>query len=199
MGKSGRLKIKETNFFRKTDYKWVFIITLFTFFASVLLTLLSDTVMPNAHIGIAIAILMIFISTGIFFDIIGLAIATASEAPFHSMASRKVGGAKQAIMLIRNAEKASNFCNDVVGDISGIISGATSAAIVARIIYVYGFNSVFLSLAFTGVVAALTVGGKAIGKGYAIKNANSVTFHAALIMYYFNKIRRKEELNGNNK
>jgi len=197
LGSYSKLKIKESNYFKRTDYKWVVIITFWTFLTSVLLTFVSDSVMPNANVATAFVILMIFISTGIFFDIIGLAIATASEPPFHSMASRRVSGAKHAIMLIRNAEKASNFCNDVVGDISGIISGSTTAAIVARVTYVYGINSIFLSLLVTGTVAALTVGGKAIGKGYAIKNANRVTFQVGLIMYYFDKIRRKEEHNGN--
>ncbi len=196
MGSDRKVKIKESNNFKGTDYKWVVLITFWTFVTSMLLTLFADSVMPRAHIGVAAAILMTFISAGIFFDIIGLAVATASEPPFHSMSSRRVSGARQAIRLIRNAEKVSNFCNDVVGDISGIISGSTTAAIVARVVNAYGMESIFISLLFTGIVAALTVGGKAVGKGYAIKNANAVTYQVGLLWHYFRKLRGKEERNG---
>lgn len=186
-----KIKIKESNNIKKRDYKWAVIITLWTFLLSVALTFISDSIMPNAHVSIAFAVLAIFVSTGIFFDIIGLAIATASESPFHSMASRKVVGSRHALFLIRNAEKASNFCNDVVGDIAGIISGATTAVIVARFAYIYGIKSLYLSLVLTGIVAAITVGGKSIGKGYSMQNANKITFEVALIMYHFDRIRGK--------
>lgn len=134
--------------------------------------------------ALALVVLSLFILIGIVFDIIGLAIATASEAPFHSMASRKVKGAKNAVDLIRNAEKASSFCNDVVGDIAGIISGSTTAALVIRLSYLYGLDSIFLSLIITGFVAAFTVGGKAAGKAYAISHANKITYSVALLKYY---------------
>jgi CBS domain containing-hemolysin-like protein len=189
-------KIKESHSIKKKDYKWVLFITLSTFLLSMAFAFISDVVMPNARISVALVVLAVFISIGIFFDVIGLAIATASEAPFHSMASRKVNGARQAIFLIRNAEKASNFCNDVVGDIAGIISGATSAAIVARFVYSYGWEALFVPLIFTGAVAAITVGGKALGKGYSMRNANKITYEVALILFYFDRIRGKEANHG---
>jgi CBS domain containing-hemolysin-like protein len=147
--------------------------------------------MPKAHISIALAILFVFISTGIVFDIVGLAVATAKEEPFHSMASRKIRGAKDAVNLIRNAEKVTNFCNDVVGDIIGIISGSTTAAVVVRLSYLYNYNSIFLSLILTGFVAALTVGGKAVGKAYAISHANRITYSVALFKYFIDTVRMK--------
>ena len=58
-----------------------------------------------------------------------MAVATANEKPFHSMASRKVPGALEAIRLLRNAERVSSICNDVVGDICGVVSGSASATI----------------------------------------------------------------------
>ena len=66
------------------------------FFISVTLAFISDSIMPNAKIAAAILILFIIMVTGIVFDMIGLTIATASEQPFHSMASRRVS-AKSAI------------------------------------------------------------------------------------------------------
>lgn len=196
---SKKVKIKESNHIKRIDYKWAVIITLWTFFISVILTLVSNVIMPKANISTAIVILMLFVSAGVFSDMIGLAIATANESPFHSMAAHRVGGARNAIFLIRNAEKVSNFFNDVVGDIAGIISGSTTAIIVLRITQVYGYDSIIVSLIFTGFVAAITVGGKAIGKGFALKNSNKVTYEVALAFYYFDKIRGKEERNANHK
>jgi CBS domain containing-hemolysin-like protein len=184
-----KIRIKENSHIKKRDNKWVVLITVCTFFISVTLAFISDSIMPNAKIAAAILILFIIMVTGIVFDMIGLAIATASEQPFHSMASRRVSGAKSAIFLIRNAEKATSLCNDVIGDIAGIVSGSATAAIVGRLVYLYNYDSILLSLLLTGFVAAFTVGGKAVGKTYAISHANKITFFVALVIYYFEKIR----------
>ena len=52
----------------------------------------------------------------------------------------KYPGAKEAVLLAKNADKVASFCNDVLGDISGTFSGAIGAAIVVRLIY-NGFGS----------------------------------------------------------
>ncbi|OQB15949.1 MAG: hypothetical protein BWY15_00075 [Firmicutes bacterium ADurb.Bin193] len=187
----GKLKIKENNTIGKTNYKWIVFIVALTFFISVLLTLVSDSAMPKVHIGAALFILALIVFAGILFDMVGLAVATATETPFHSMAARKVKGARHAIQLIRHAEKVSILCNDVVGDISGIISGSTTAAIVIRFAIAYGYESVLVSLILTGLVAAFTIGGKAAGKSMALKNANRITYTVALLFYYFDKIRKR--------
>ncbi len=73
----------------------------------------------------------------IFFDIIGIAVTTAKEMPFHAMAANKVEEAKYAIKLVKNASQVSNFCNDVIGDISGIISGSLGATIIFKLANIY--------------------------------------------------------------
>ncbi len=91
------------------------------------------------------------------------------------MAAHRVRGAKEAVWMTRNAEKVSSICNDVVGDICGIISGATGALIVANITRnMSGPMIVVVSLLVTGVVSALTIGGKAAGKGVAIAFSSKV-------------------------
>ena len=77
--------------------------------------------------------LAVFIGLGILFDIIGVAVTAADPRPFHSMAAHKEPGAKEALMLLRNAGRVSSVCNDVVGDICGIVSGTTTAVIVVRL------------------------------------------------------------------
>ena len=71
--------------------------------------------------------------------------------------------------MVRNAEKVSSICNDVVGDICGIISGATGALIVTHITAgTDGATKVLVSLLITGLISAGTIGGKAAGKGIAV-------------------------------
>jgi hypothetical protein len=110
-------------------------------------------------------------------------VTAAEEAPFHAMASRKVYGAKQAIRLIRNADKVSNVCNDVIGDICGIISGAAGAYIIFRLIGDSAKVSA-TELIVTGMITALTVGGKALGKIMALQNSNYIIYRVGIAIYF---------------
>ncbi len=182
---------KESN--KKSNFKWVFIIVIWTFVLSILISFISSIVMGYVSLGIAFVVLIVIILMGIIFDTIGIAVAVANEVPFHAMASQKKNGAKQTIRLIKNADKVSNFCNDVIGDIAGIVSGATSATIVARLVTMVGFkDSVVVSLVLTGLVASLTVGGKAFGKSIAINNSKEIIYRVGLLVYYFDRIRKKD-------
>ena len=117
------------------------------------------------------------------FDIIGVAVTTAQEAPFHSMATKRVRYANMAIRLIRMKDVVANLCNDVVGDICGIISGSASAVIVTYILRsLPSLSGFFVSVLVTALVASLTVGGKALGKGFAIKYSNAITYSVAKIL-----------------
>lgn len=114
---------------------------------------------------------------------LGIASASADEAPFHAMAAEKVPGAKQAVIIIRNADKFSSFCNDVIGDISGIVSGTATAIVVIQIATLMDHpdgspGQITLSVVLTSLVAAITVGGKAIGKYFAINSSTSIIFYA---------------------
>lgn len=187
INKKNKVKIRNTNgSHKKVNYAWPLIIITWTFILSVTLSFVSSTLMNKVSLGIAFGILIFIILFGILFDIIGIAVTAATETPFHSMASRKIAGAKQAIKLIRNAEKVSSFCNDAVGDIAGIISGATTAVIIEEIAR-FGkiFDSVIVGLVLTGFVAALTVGGKAIGKFFAISKSNDIVYKVGRMIHYF--------------
>ena len=105
------------------------------------------------------------------------------------MAARKVPGAQQAIRLLRNAERVSSICNDVVGDICGVVSGSASATITALILT----NSQSgwprgISLAMSALAAGLTVGGKAIGKTFAMNSATAIVHLVGRIIYWSNHI-----------
>jgi CBS domain containing-hemolysin-like protein len=133
-----------------------------------------------------VLILCIVIITGVIFDIIGTAVTAADETPFHAMAADKVRGSRQAVLLIRHADKVANVCNDVVGDISGTIGGA----LIAGIVLVFSHHKMLLaqdiiSAAAIALVAALSVGGRAAGKSYAIENANSIVFKVGKLLAVF--------------
>lgn len=159
---------------RKT-IKWVVTIFLTTILISGAISLASDAVMENSSVAVAFGILFAIILVGIIFDIIGMAVASADEKPFHSMAARKVPGAQEAIRLLRNAERVSSICNDVVGDICGVVSGSASATIAALIVAGGNFRwPEVLSLVMSALVAGLTVGGKAIGKTFAVNSCTQI-------------------------
>jgi len=125
---------------RNKQIKWVVTIFFVTILISGAITLLSDILMENSSMAVAFLILLAIIFIGIIFDIIGMAVATADEKPFHAMAARKVPGARAAIQLLRNAERVSSICNDVVGDICGVVSGSASATIAAQILTNFDFS-----------------------------------------------------------
>ncbi len=168
---------------KTSDNSWVIKTIIITFTMSAFFTVLSSGVMEMVSIWVAILILFLIILTGIIFDIIGMAVTTAAEAPFHSMAAHRIKGSARAIKLIKSKDKVSNFCNDVVGDICGIISGSASATVVAYIIKTAPtLNGFLMSLVITASVAAITVGGKAMGKGFAIRYSNSIVYTVARIL-----------------
>ena len=111
--------------------RWVIRVFLIAVALSAAMSLCSGALLEDAGYVVATLILLLFIALGILFDIIGVAVTAANPKPFNSMAAHRVKGAKEALYLIRNAEKVASFCNDVVGDICGIVSGSTATVISA--------------------------------------------------------------------
>lgn len=179
---------------KRKNIQWVITIFLMTILISGAISLISDAVMANSSIAVAFCILMMIIFLGIMFDIVGMAVATADEKPFHSMAARKVPGAQEAIRLLRNAERVSSICNDVVGDICGVVSGSASAAIAAlvltntQVVWPRG-----LSLLMSALVAGLTVGGKAIGKTVAVKSSTQIVHMVGRVIHGISCVSKKKK------
>ena len=105
------------------------------------------------------------------------------------MAARKVKGSKQAIALVKNADKVSSVLNDVIGDVCGILSGAAGASIVAKIAINNGgtFISILIPSLIAAIIAGLTIAGKALFKKVAIKHANSITLTFAKVINLFTR------------
>ena len=179
---------------RRKTIKWVVTIFFVTILISGTISLVSDEVMANSSVAVAFVILLAIIFLGIIFDIIGMAVATADEKPFHSMAARKVPGAHEAIRLLRNAERVSSICNDVVGDICGVVSGSASATIAALILtnVEIGWPR-GIPLLMSALVAGLTVGGKAIGKTLAVSSCTQIVHLVGRVIHNWNRFTKKKK------
>ncbi len=179
---------------RLKTIRWVVTIFFTTILISGTISWLSDEVMAKSTLPVAFLILLAIILVGIVFDIIGMAVATADEKPFHSMAARKVPGAHEAIKLLRNAERVSSICNDVVGDICGVVSGSASATIAAQVIAGADFSwPQIISLIMSALAAGLTVGGKAIGKTFAVNSCTKIVHLVGRVIHAVNKITAKKK------
>ena len=175
---------------RKKAIRWVATIFFVTIFISGTISALSDVIMANSSMPVAFLILFAIILIGIIFDIIGMAVASADEKPFHAMAARKVPGAKESIALLRNAERVSSICNDVVGDICGVVSGSASATIAAQLLQnMEDFSwPQLIGLLMSALCAGLTVGGKAIGKTFAVNSATGIVHSVGKVIYWFSHV-----------
>ncbi|MGI5824382.1 MAG: hypothetical protein ACOX7J_02310 [Bacillota bacterium] len=169
-GKSGHLK-------------YVVLIFIVTFFIASAMYLFSQLVLEGIEsviVGFVLLFLVVFV--GIVFDVVGTAIAVANPASFRAKASRRLPGAKKSLHLIEHADKVANICNDVVGDICGTVSGGIGAALVYIVVSSGEDKIMVVSVIMTGIIAALTVGGKALGKNFAINNADFIIWHVGKIL-----------------
>ena len=170
---------------------------LITLIVSVGVSLVSELFLSDLGIGLSAIVLIALILIGIVFDIIGTAFASCEQTPFIAMSSRRIKKAVYALKLLKNADIVANVCNDVIGDVCGIVSGAAGAAIVAKIIMqAKNVSEMALGIGMSGIVAALTVSGKALGKGYAMKNNVKIVEGIGAIVYFFSKKDKKVKKNG---
>jgi len=144
----------------------------------------SNTALAKVGLWPSLFILVIIISVGVLFDLVGTAVAAASETPLHAMAGNKVPGAKQAIWLVRNADRVASFCNDLVGDISGTLGGAAAATIAFNI----SSTSTLLKIFLAAITAALTVSLKRAEKSLAIDKATEIIYTSGKFIYYFENV-----------
>ena len=170
-----------------SQYRWAVTVFLLAVALSVALSLASESMLSGAGMAVALLILGLFIALGIVFDILGVAVTAADPRPFHSMASHKEPGAKEALNLLRNASHVSSVCNDVVGDICGIVSGTTGAIIVVRLQEALSLRSVLVSVVITALISGLTIGGKALGKTFAMKQSTKVVYWAGRFLHIFHR------------
>ena len=169
------------------NVKWIIQIIIMAFVISFALSFVSQTTIPKLSTWIGVIITLVFVGLGIIFDIVGVAVNSADEKVFHSMNARQVKGAKVAVIFKKNADKVSSFCNDVIGDICGIISGASATTIAVGIASALKWDLLFVNLTVAAIIAALTIGGKAMGKSFAMNKSDIILYEFAKIVSIFYK------------
>ena len=180
-------KLKEK---QRKNKKWIIQIFIMAFFISVMFSFVSETFIPKLSLVFGILLIVVFIALGIVFDMIGVAVTSADEKPFHSMNSRRVKGADVAVLFKKNADKVSSFCNDVVGDICGIVSGSTGSIIALNLASKLNVDKFITTLILTALIAALTIGGKALGKSFAINKSNIILYRFSKFVSCFYKVKK---------
>ena len=169
------------------NVKWIVEIVVMAFAISFGLSFVSQTTIPKLSTWVGVIITLLFIVIGIIFDIVGVAVNSADEKVFHSMNARQVKGSKVAVKFKKNADKVSSFCNDVIGDICGIISGAAGTTIAVNIANSLNVELLFVNLTVAAIIAALTIGGKAMGKSFAMNKSDIILYEFAKIVSIFYK------------
>ena len=171
---------------KQSKQKWVFTVVCLSFGLSVVMSFVTSLFVESAGLLVALLSRIALVRIGIITDVIGTAVTSADEQPFIAMASKRILGAKQALQLIRKAERVSSILNDVVGDIVGIISGSAGSVIAVYLVSL-GLKSAIASMLITAFTSAFMIGGKAYGKGLAIANSDRIVLAVGRVLAVFEK------------
>src|SRR5699024_12398906 len=111
----------------KRSIKFSLTIAVITFVLAAIFSVISSSILSKVVWIVGMIVVIVIVAIGVIFDMLGIASTSADEAHFHAMAAKKMPGAKQAVIIIRNADTCTSFCNEVIGDNSGIVSGTDAA------------------------------------------------------------------------
>lgn len=163
---------------RKRKYLHALKISFLTFILAIIVTFTSDYLVKKfENLYLAFTLLALIVTVHILFDIIGIAATAAKVTPFNAKCANKVKGAYHSLQLVKNADKVANICNDVIGDITGTVGGILGAIIVVYVVKSYPHFDISIgNTLMAGVLSAVTVGGKALGKTFAIKESTQIIF-----------------------
>lgn len=173
-------------------WKWPLKVLIFTFCITIIFSIVSEVITSKAGYILSTLVILVFIAVNIFFDIVGVAVTTCSAENFEPLLASHGRSASLSLMLVKNAEKVSSFCCDIIGDIAGILSGSASAAIMAKFTIDFGVSeTIVVTTLFASIIAAVTVFGKAIGKRFAINHSVSIIFKVGKFLSIFGGKRVK--------
>lgn len=174
---------------------WPYKVFILALLISLCFSILSELVLGGAGIVVAIIVIIVFVALAIVTDMIGVAVTACSKEPFMAMCSKKVRGAKEGLALIKNADKVSSLCADVVGDVCGILSGAAGASIVAKIVIdtQNTMLAILIASLVASVIAGITIFGKAIGKRRAMDNCSAIILRVGKVLSIFTRQPKKKK------
>ena len=179
---------------KQSQKRWVLTVVILSFALSILMSFFTSLFVESAGLFVALMALIFLVLLGIITDVIGTAVTSAEDQPFIAMASKRIAGAKQALRLIRMAEKVSSLLNDVIGDIVGIVSGSAGSVIALSLVQM-GIPGTVASVLIAAFTSAFMIGGKAYGKGFAIENSAQIVLRVGRVMALFEKKKNKKQKN----
>lgn len=185
---------------KQASWVWPVKVLVISLFLSLAFSVMSEFVLDSVGIIVSFAILLFLWVFGVVSDMIGVAAASSSLEPFNAMCSRKIRGAKEAKFLVKNSEKVSSICNDVIGDICGILSGAAGAVIAVKLTTESMSSSVevLIAASVSAAIAGLTIFGKAIMKKFAMDNSTKVMLTVGKFLSLFTKKQKSSKNDKNN-
>lgn len=171
----------------KEYFRWPLIVLVISLLLSFSFSFLSELTLNGSTLFIAIVVIVVFVIISVITDIIGVAVTACDEGPFLAMSSRKVKGAKEGILLIRNADKVASVIADILGDICGILSGAAGAVVTMKLISNVSdeITSVIIASLVSATIAGIIIFGKAMGKKFAIDGCDKIVLLLGKIVHIF--------------
>ena len=166
---------------------WGVSVFFLSFALTVLFSFLTEVSIKDSPFYVCVIVLIVLLVLNISCDVLANAIISITPEAFHAMASNKIKGAKRAVFLCRNATKLSSIFADVIGDICGIVSGAAGAALVVGVGVTGTTWELIASIGISAAIGALTVGGKALFKHFAVKFNKQIVFGFAKFTTFFKK------------
>lgn len=187
----------------KKYFRWPLIVLVLSFCLSMAFGVLSEVALNGANIAIAIVVIIVFLFIAILTDMIGVAVTACDVKNYRAMAAKKVRGAKEAIMLQKNADRVSSIVADILGDICSILSGAAGAAVATALITqsMTDFMGIVVSSLVSAVIAALLISGKAFMKRYSLEHADKIILLLGkfLSIFHFSGNSKKSKNKSNKK
>jgi len=166
---------------------WGISVFFLSFALTVIFSFITEVSIKDSPSYVCVIVLFVLLVLNIGCDVLANAIMSISPEAFHAMASNKIKGAKRAVSFCRNATKLSSIFADVIGDICGIVSGAAGAALVIHIAVAGTTGELIASIGISAAIGALTVGGKALFKHFAVKFNKQIVFGFAKFTTFFKK------------
>ena len=191
-----RVKVREQKSFYKEYLRWPIVVLFTAMFISLSFSVLSEIALDGAGLATAIIVIVVFILIAVITDIFGVAITAVDITPFRSMSAKKVRGAKEAIVLIKNADKVASIFADILGDICGILSGVSGAVVASLFLQGVADNleQIVIASIVSAVIASVTIFGKALGKKFSLNHCDSIVLLLGKLVSFvtFNKVGNKK-------
>lgn len=170
---------------------WLWQITLLSLLLSCIFGIISELMLAHTSLTLALILIILLVFVGLTFDIIGMAVTAGNIKSLLEQKSRETKGVDIGITLVKNADKVSSICTDVIGDICSILSGAGGVAIsVILTNEIPGANPFFLSVIISALIASINVLIKAIGKSYAIRNSDKIIIKIGMMLSFIKKRKK---------